>query len=85
MASLDDAYADIHRDHPFHSPPDFVAAVRSLIESAGLSIHSEENVMRRLMILALATVSVSCQSAAQDRAAQDRAAQDRAAQSAPPT
>ena len=21
----------IHRDHPFHTPPDFVAAVRSLI------------------------------------------------------
>ena len=40
--------------------------------------------MRRLMILALATVSVSCQSAAQDRAAQDRAAQASAAQSAPP-
>jgi RNA polymerase sigma factor (sigma-70 family) len=32
MVSLDEAYADIHRDHPFHSPPDFVAAVRRLID-----------------------------------------------------
>jgi RNA polymerase sigma factor (sigma-70 family) len=32
MASLDEAYAEIHRDHPFHSPPDFVAAVRDLID-----------------------------------------------------
>ena len=32
MASLDEAYAEIHRDHPFHSPPDFVAAVRGLID-----------------------------------------------------
>lgn len=44
--------------------------------------------MRPLTILALAIVSVSCQSAAQGRAAQDRAAQDRAAhdraQDAPP-
>ena len=32
MASLDEAYAGIHRDHPFQSPPDFVAAVRSLID-----------------------------------------------------
>ena len=32
MADLDEAYAEIHRDHPFHSPPDFVAAVRRLID-----------------------------------------------------
>ena len=32
MASLDEAYAGIHRDHPFHSPPDFVAAVKRLID-----------------------------------------------------
>lgn len=32
VETLDDAYAAIHRDHPFHSPPDFVAAVRRLIE-----------------------------------------------------
>jgi hypothetical protein len=32
MEAPDEAYADIHRDHPFHSPPDFVAAVRRLIE-----------------------------------------------------
>jgi hypothetical protein len=24
----------VHRDHPFHEPPDFVAALRSLIDSA---------------------------------------------------
>ena len=28
---LDTAYADIHRDHPFHPSPDFVAALRDLI------------------------------------------------------
>lgn len=32
VVSLDEAYAEVHRDHPFHSPPDFVAAVRSLID-----------------------------------------------------
>jgi RNA polymerase sigma factor (sigma-70 family) len=32
MASLDEAYAEIHRDHPFHAPPDLVASVRSLID-----------------------------------------------------
>ena len=32
MAELDEAYSEIHRDHPFHSPPDFVAAVRRLID-----------------------------------------------------
>ena len=32
VEALDEAYGEIHRDHPFHSPPDFVAAVRRLIE-----------------------------------------------------
>jgi hypothetical protein len=32
VAELDAAYGEIHRDHPFHSPPDFVAAVRRLID-----------------------------------------------------
>ena len=32
MAALDEAYADIHRDHPFHAPPDFVSAIRTLID-----------------------------------------------------
>jgi RNA polymerase sigma factor (sigma-70 family) len=32
VETLDEAYAAIHRDHPFQSPPDFVAAVRRLIE-----------------------------------------------------
>jgi len=31
LEGLDAAYAEIHRDHPFHDPPDFVAALRSLI------------------------------------------------------
>lgn len=30
--SLDEAYAEIHRDHPFHASPDFVAALRQLLE-----------------------------------------------------
>jgi RNA polymerase sigma factor (sigma-70 family) len=29
--SLDAAYAEIHRDHPFHDSPDFVASLRSLL------------------------------------------------------
>jgi hypothetical protein len=32
MEALDEAYGEIHRDHPFQSPPDFVAAVRRLID-----------------------------------------------------
>jgi RNA polymerase sigma factor (sigma-70 family) len=32
VESLDEAYGEIHRGHPFQSPPDFVAAVRRLIE-----------------------------------------------------
>jgi RNA polymerase sigma factor (sigma-70 family) len=31
MDSLDAAYAEIHRDHPFHDSPDFVASLRALI------------------------------------------------------
>jgi RNA polymerase sigma factor (sigma-70 family) len=31
LDSLDAAYAGIHRDHPFHESPDFVASVRALI------------------------------------------------------
>jgi len=31
MDSLDASYAEIHRDHPFHDSPDFVASLRSLI------------------------------------------------------
>ena len=32
MTSLDAAYAEVHRDHPFLDPPDFVASVRKLID-----------------------------------------------------
>jgi hypothetical protein len=32
MASLDEAYAEVHRDHPFQTPPDLVAAVKALID-----------------------------------------------------
>jgi RNA polymerase sigma factor (sigma-70 family) len=33
IASLDEAYAEIHRDHPFHETPvDFVGSLRRLIE-----------------------------------------------------
>jgi RNA polymerase sigma factor (sigma-70 family) len=31
MDSLDAAYGEIHRDHPFLEPPDFVASVRKLL------------------------------------------------------
>jgi hypothetical protein len=29
------AYAEIHRDHPFHPSPDFVSALRELIDKPG--------------------------------------------------
>src|SRR2546428_4553735 len=32
IASLDAAYAEIHRDHPFHQTPDFVGSLRRLME-----------------------------------------------------
>jgi RNA polymerase sigma factor (sigma-70 family) len=32
--SLDTAYAEIHRDHPFQNGPDFVASLRRLMEQA---------------------------------------------------
>ena len=31
LDALDDAYAELHRDHPFHEPADFVASLRALI------------------------------------------------------
>jgi RNA polymerase sigma factor (sigma-70 family) len=34
LDALQAAFAEVHRDHPFHDPPDFVAALRSLIDSA---------------------------------------------------
>jgi RNA polymerase sigma factor (sigma-70 family) len=34
LDALDEAYAEIHRNHPFHDPPDFVASLRTLINAA---------------------------------------------------
>ena len=34
LEALDEAYADIHREHPFQSGPDFVSAIRRLIGGA---------------------------------------------------
>jgi RNA polymerase sigma factor (sigma-70 family) len=34
LDALDEAYAEIHRNHPFHDPPDFVASLRTLINGA---------------------------------------------------
>ena len=34
LDALQTTFAEVHRDHPFHEPPDFVAALRSLIASA---------------------------------------------------
>jgi hypothetical protein len=31
---LDEMYAEIHRNHPFHDPPDFVTSLRNLINGA---------------------------------------------------
>jgi RNA polymerase sigma factor (sigma-70 family) len=32
LDALDEAYAELHRDHPFQEPPDFVTALRTLID-----------------------------------------------------
>jgi hypothetical protein len=32
LDSLDAAYAEIHRDHPFHDAPDLIASLRRLME-----------------------------------------------------
>ncbi len=32
LDALDAQYADIHRDHPFQTPPDFVASLRTLLD-----------------------------------------------------
>jgi len=34
LDALDEAYAEIHRNHPFHDPPDFVTLLRTLIDGA---------------------------------------------------
>ena len=34
LETLDAAYAEVHRDHPFLDPPDFVAALRTIIDGA---------------------------------------------------
>ena len=31
LDALDEAYAEIHRNHPFHDPPNFVTSLRTLI------------------------------------------------------
>jgi hypothetical protein len=33
LEALDAAYAEIHRDHPFHAAPDLLAALRKLLDS----------------------------------------------------
>jgi RNA polymerase sigma factor (sigma-70 family) len=33
LEALDAAYGEIHRDHPFHAAPDFLAALRKLLDS----------------------------------------------------
>jgi RNA polymerase sigma factor (sigma-70 family) len=34
LDALDQAYAEIHRNHPFQDPPDFVSSLRKLIDGA---------------------------------------------------
>jgi RNA polymerase sigma factor (sigma-70 family) len=34
LDAMQSAFGEVHRDHPFHDAPDFVAALRSLIDSA---------------------------------------------------
>jgi hypothetical protein len=34
LTALDAQYAEIHRDHPFQNPPDFVASLRRLFDDA---------------------------------------------------
>jgi RNA polymerase sigma factor (sigma-70 family) len=41
LEALDEAYAEIYRDHPFHDSPDFVASLRTLINQADFKSFSE--------------------------------------------
>lgn len=34
LNALDEAYAEIHRAHPFQSPPDFATSLRELLNRA---------------------------------------------------
>jgi len=43
LDALQADFAEVHRDHPFHEPPDFVAALRSLIDSANFKSTLELN------------------------------------------
>jgi RNA polymerase sigma factor (sigma-70 family) len=42
LATLDDQYADVFRQHPFHESPDLVPALRRLIESPDLRPLTED-------------------------------------------
>ena len=35
ITGLNEAYAEIYRDHPFQNPPDFVARLKELLNSPG--------------------------------------------------
>jgi RNA polymerase sigma factor (sigma-70 family) len=42
LARLDEAYAEIHRGHPFHDAPDFAASLRALIDGPMFNSALEE-------------------------------------------
>jgi len=41
LTALDEAYAKVYRDHPFHDSPDFVASLRTLIAHADFKSFQE--------------------------------------------
>ncbi len=53
MESLDAAYAEIHRDHPFLEPPDFVASVRNvlnlLVFKSILDPHNSKSITTKIL------------------------------------
>ena len=47
LDALQTTFAEVHRDHPFHEPPDFVAALPSLIANANFKSTLELDCHRR--------------------------------------
>ena len=41
LSALDDAYADIYRNHPFHESPDFVGRLRALLAEGRFTLPLE--------------------------------------------
>jgi uncharacterized protein (TIGR02246 family) len=53
--ALDFAYANIHRDHPFQTAPDFVASLRKLVNGPNF-----KSILQGFAILAVCSVTSAC-------------------------